>query len=195
MNESSAVQLHGGIFRERVIRRTAPRSVKELPPSRQSRAASLGSEARDPSLSSGCQGAAARPYVLRGFFAGGAPPLTREPPPLTSSRRGTPRHFRFAVPKKSAPCKARFDFLTAARNEICFIRHRRRKSRFPQTPSSPPSTQSVDGARSKRQRFHDPALPDHRVPGCGGAAPERGSRGGMTLRAAVIKGAPSLRSG
>jgi hypothetical protein len=45
-----------------------------------------------------------------------------------------PSNFRFAVPKKSAPYGVRLDFLTAARNKICFIRHRRRKSRFPQTP-------------------------------------------------------------
>ena len=51
-----------------------------------------------------------------------------------ASTPGEPLNFRFAVPKKSAPSKAQLDFLTAARNGICFIRHRRRKSRFPPIP-------------------------------------------------------------
>ena len=55
---------------------------------------------------------------------------------------GSRPYIRFAVPKKSAPSKAQLDFLTAARNVICFIRHRRRKSRFPQTPSYPSLSRS-----------------------------------------------------
>ena len=113
-----------------------------------------------------------RPFARNGFNAGGAPPLTREPPPLTSSRRGTPRHFRFAVPKKSAPSKAQLDFLTAARNGICFIRPRREpppltSSRrgtplaaqipFPPYPPLTPPSEVSEGARRKNARSaHNP---------------------------------------
>ena len=84
---------------------------------------------------------------------------------LRPHRRGspTPQNFRFAVPKKSAPSKAQLDFLTAARNGICFIRPRREpppltSSRrgtplaaqipFPPNPLTPPSEVS-EGARLK----------------------------------------------
>ncbi len=101
-------------------------------------------------------------------------PLTPSSPPTTPrelrGRESPGEVFRsliespLAVPEEvfAALPRPRSTYSTAAPSSPCFIRHRRRKARHP-------------------------PLPDHRVPGCGGSAPERGSRGGLDFCATVIE--------